>query len=136
KAMTILSIILHSQNQKVNTFETMMGLFLHSCRTPDKVINVLAHLRISISVHSIHLAVTSLSAESADHTRAFGQSLLVAWAYDNFDVDLKSSTPTIQNSGSTLHHLTSAILYPLQHDVCLDDLRCSEDLWKHSQLNP
>ena len=81
--MTILSIILHSQNQKVNAFETTMGLFLHSCRTPDKVINVLAHLGISISVHSIHLAVTSLSAESANRIRGFGQSLLVAWAYDN-----------------------------------------------------
>ena len=113
-----------------------MGLFLHSCRTPDKVINVLAHLGICISVHSIHLAITSLSAESANHIRSLGQSLLVAWAYDNFDVDLKSSTPTIQNSGPTLHHLTSAILYPLQHDVLLDDLKCSEELWKRSQLNP
>lgn len=113
-----------------------MGLYLHSCRTPEKIINVLAHLGISISVNSIHLAITSLSAESATRIRAFGQSLLIAWAYDNFDVDLKSSTPTIQNSGSTLRHLTSAILYPLQHDVHLDDLRCSEELWKHSRLNP
>ena len=116
----------------------MMGLFLHSCRsrTPDKVINALEHLGISISVHSIHLAITSLSVESADRIWGFGQSLLVAWAYDNFDVDLKSSTPTIQNSGSTLHYLTSAILYPLQHNVCLDDLRYSEELWRRSRLNP
>lgn len=127
---------MHSWNWKVNAFETTMGLFLHSCRTPKKVIDILAHLRISISVNSIHNAVGSLSAESADHIWALGQSLLIAWAYDNFDVDLKSSVPTIQNSGATLHHLTLAILYPLQHDVQPDDLKCSEELWKRSQLNP
>ena len=98
----------------MNAFKTAMGMFLHSCSTPEKVINVLAHLGISISVNSIHLAVSSLSAESANHIRALGQSLLVAWAYDNFDVDLKSSAPTVQNSGATLRHLTSALLYPLR----------------------
>ena len=136
KTVTILSIIMHSRNRKVNAFETTIGLFLHSCRTPEKVINVLAHLGISISINSIHRAVDSLSAESASHIRALGQSLLVAWAYDNFDVDLKSSAPTIEKSGSTLRHLTSALLYPLQHDVQLEDLKCSEELWKRSRLNP
>ena len=118
---------MHSRNQKVNAFETTMGLFLHSCRTPERVIDVLAHLRISISVNSIHNAVGSLFTESANCIQVLGQSLLIAWAYDNFDVDIKSTVPTIHNSGSSLRHLTSAILYPLQHNVQLDDLKTSEN---------
>ncbi|KAG6875407.1 hypothetical protein C0992_003987, partial [Termitomyces sp. T32_za158] len=99
-------------------------------------IEALAHLGISISTSTIHTAIMSLSAESAARIRAMGQTMLVAYAYDNFDVDLKKSIPTAETSAVTLKHLTSALMFPLQHGITQVDMQCSEELWKKSRLNP
>jgi len=79
--------------------------------------------------------VRSLSAESQKTLRDLGQSLLVSYAYDNFDIDLKMQTPTIEKSNDSLKHLTSGLLFPLVHGVTTDDLKCLEALWKASPLN-
>jgi len=65
-----------------------------------------------------------------------GQTLLVAYAYDNFDIDFKTHVPTVEATHDTLTHLTSGTLIQLEHGVTLEDLRCSEELWKKSHLNP
>ncbi|KAG2031178.1 hypothetical protein BDR03DRAFT_827070, partial [Suillus americanus] len=59
-----------------------------------------------------------------------GQTLLVVYAYDNFDINLKSTIPTAEKSTNTLKHLTSGLLFPLQHGVTRDDLKCSYELWR------
>ncbi|KIJ07101.1 hypothetical protein PAXINDRAFT_35747, partial [Paxillus involutus ATCC 200175] len=57
-------------------------------------------------------------------------SLLASYAYDNFDVDLKSQVPTAEKSNDSLKHLTSGLLFPLVHGITVDDLKCPEELWK------
>ncbi|KAF8981381.1 hypothetical protein BDQ17DRAFT_1263022 [Cyathus striatus] len=136
KKVTILSIIMQSSNQQTNALKTIIGIFLHACKTPEKVTEALACLGISISLNTIHAAVASLSMESADTLRKMGQTHLVAYAYDNFDVDLKTSIPTVEKSTTTLKHLTSALVFPLQHGVTKEDMKCSEELWKKCHLNP
>jgi hypothetical protein len=126
---------MHSTNQKVNALESVIGIFLHACKTPEKVIETLAHMGISISVDAIHNAITSLSAEAANTIRKLGQTLSVAYAYDNFDVDLKSSVPMIETAQPSLKHLTSALVFPLQHGITSDNLKCSEELWIKSSIN-
>ena len=72
----------------------------------------------------------------SEHTlQTLGRSLIASYAYDNFDVDLKSQVPTVEKSNDSLKHLTSGLLFPLVHGVVLDDLRCSDELWKKSLLN-
>jgi hypothetical protein len=39
-------------------------------------------------------------------------------------------------TADTLEHLTSGTLIMLEHGVKTDDLKCSEELWKKSHLNP
>ncbi|KAF6747015.1 hypothetical protein DFP72DRAFT_1075838 [Ephemerocybe angulata] len=137
KIVVIVSIIMQSGNQKVNALASIIGVFLHASRTPERVIEALAHMGISISVNTIHNAITSLSAQSAQQIRSLGQSLLVAYAYDNFDVDLQSKVPTVEQGESpSLKHLTSALIFPLQHGVVSDDLKFSKHLWERSKLNP
>ncbi|KAG2353347.1 hypothetical protein BDR07DRAFT_1309769, partial [Suillus spraguei] len=68
--------------------------------------------------------------------QTIGKSLLASYAYDNFDVDLKSQVPQSEKSNETLKHLTSSFLFPLEHGVTTDDLKCSEELWRQSMLNP
>ncbi|KAI6037302.1 hypothetical protein BKA83DRAFT_4042727, partial [Pisolithus microcarpus] len=64
-----------------------------------------------------------------------GQSLLASYAYNNFDVDLKTLALTVEKSNDSLKHLTSGLLFPLVHGVTLNDLKCSEELWRKSALN-
>ncbi|KAG1846521.1 hypothetical protein C8R48DRAFT_616294, partial [Suillus tomentosus] len=119
-----------------NALQSIFGIFLQSMHTPQRVIETLSRMGVSISVHAINAAITSLSAESRHAIQALGQTLLAAYAYDNFDVDLKKTVHTVGESEDMLIHLTSGLLFPLQHGVTCKDLRCSSTLWENSSLNP
>jgi hypothetical protein len=47
------------------------------------------------------------------------QTLLVCYAYDNFDTELKTHVPTIDKPSDTLKHLMSGLCFPLQHGITL-----------------
>lgn len=112
-----------------------MSLFLHSCNTPDKVVKVLGHMGLSIGLSSVHRAIKSLSAESADYIKELGQTRLVSLAYDNFDVKFNTLVPTVDSPGNRLVHMTSATILQLDHGVSLQDLRCSEYIWNRQDLH-
>ncbi|EGO27050.1 hypothetical protein SERLADRAFT_406281 [Serpula lacrymans var. lacrymans S7.9] len=65
-----------------------------------------------------------------------GKTLLAVYAYDNFDVELKLCIPTVENPAESLKHLTSGLLFPLQYNITPQDLKCSQELWIKSSLNP
>lgn len=127
---------MQSTNRRSNALQSILGIFLQSTHTPQKVIDTLSRIGISISTDSINAAIRSLSAESQNTLRSIGKSLLASYAYDNFDVDLKSQVPQAEKSHESLKHLTSGLLFPLEHGVTTDDLKCSEELWRQSALNP
>ncbi|TFK68929.1 hypothetical protein BDN72DRAFT_878758, partial [Pluteus cervinus] len=106
-----------------------------SCGTPERVISSLARAGISVSESSIYNTIKSMSRGSAERLDKLGRTKLVQHAADNFDVHMKHQLSTLERS-DTLHHLTSALLLPLQHGVELEDLRCSAELWESSPLNP
>ncbi|KIK80293.1 hypothetical protein PAXRUDRAFT_159026, partial [Paxillus rubicundulus Ve08.2h10] len=135
KKIIIISILIQSTNQKSNALQSIFGIFLQSTHTPQKVIETLACMGISVSVDAINAAVRSLSAESHRAIQSLGRTLLAAYAYDNFDVDLKSVDHTAEKSTESLKHLTSGLLFPLTHGVKTEDLRCSKELWEKSSLN-
>ncbi|KAG2344671.1 hypothetical protein BDR05DRAFT_975433 [Suillus weaverae] len=136
KKVVILSILMQSSNQNSNALQSIFRIFLQSMHTPQRVIETLSRMGISVSVHAINAAITSLSAESHRAIRALGQTLLAAYAYDNFDIDMKKTVHMVAESEDTLIHLTSGLLFPLQHSVLCEDLRCSSTLWENSPLNP
>ena len=115
--------------------QSVIGLFLHSNSTPEKVIELFARASLSISPDAIMKAVDSLSQEALEITRKVGKTGLVSYAYDNFDVELPTTLHGIEQTASNSHHLTSGTLIPLEHGVCLDDLRCSNELWEKSAFN-
>ncbi|KAH7904953.1 hypothetical protein BJ138DRAFT_1138408 [Hygrophoropsis aurantiaca] len=136
RKVVVISILKKSTNQKANSLSGLLGIFLHSTHAPEKVIESMARMGLSISVDAIHDAIRSLSAQSHRALQSLGQSLLAAYAYDNFNINLKSTVPTAQKSADTLKHLTSGLLFPLQHGVTSDDLKCSYELWRKSRINP
>jgi hypothetical protein len=122
-------------NQQSNTLRSLLGMFLQSTHTPQKVIETLEWMGILVSVNAIHAATHSLSVQTHQHLQSLGWSLLASYAYDNFDVDLKTHQHKIENSTESLKHLTSDLMFPLQHNISKEDLRCSEELWKKLPLN-
>jgi hypothetical protein len=84
---------------------------------------------------TINAAVHYLSLESQKNIHELGQSCICAYAYDNFDVQLKTTRLMIKHLNENLYHLTSGLLFPLEH-VTLKDLKCSNYLWELSEYNP
>ena len=113
----------------------MIGLFCHSTNAPELVIETLAHAGLSISPSSIHNMVNSLSTKSVDNIQSLAQTLTASFAYDNFDMEFKSHTPTIEKHGDSLKHATSAIIFPLIN-TSMQDLMCSDELWRTDPINP
>ncbi|KAJ7599752.1 hypothetical protein C8J56DRAFT_768775, partial [Mycena floridula] len=135
KRIVCISIMMHSTNQRCNALQTLIGIFLHAANTPETVAELLAHIGVSISTTAINQVTANLSLESTRAIKALGATLLTAYAYDNVDIDLKHSVPTIENPLPTLIHLTSATLLPLNHGVTHADLDCSQQLWEKFKLN-
>ncbi|KAF8340081.1 hypothetical protein F5887DRAFT_1077197 [Amanita rubescens] len=129
KKTVLVSMMMQSSNQKANTLASILGIFLHSCCTPQKVINALARMGLSISRTTIHSAINLLSSNMYHSLRELGETRCLALAYDNFDVDLKISVPVVEKAGDTLKHLTSGLVFLLQHGTKPEDLRYSEYLW-------
>ncbi|KAJ7442353.1 hypothetical protein B0H11DRAFT_1749235 [Mycena galericulata] len=136
KKVVIISIMMQSTNQQSNMLESVIGIFLHASNTPSKVIEALARMGVSISVDSIHNAVHSMSRETYQRLRTMGQTLLVSYTYDNFDINFPNTVPTVEKSTDTLTHMTSGGLIYMEHGVKEEDLKCSEELWKNNPLNP
>jgi len=111
-------------------------MFLHSCRTPQRVVNALSRMGLSVAQRTIHSAINSLSSNASLTLKKLGETRCVALAYDNFDVDLKTSVPVVEKSGGdSLKHLTSGLAFPLQHGVTKEDLCFSDYLWQKFKSN-
>lgn len=133
--MTAISIMMLTLNQKCNAFSSILGVFCHANNTPEKVAEVLSRMGIAISISATHDAIHSLSNQARETIQRLGKSQMVAYAYDNFDVDLKSSVPTVERATDSLQHLTSGLLFSLPVGTKKEDLRCSRKLWEQSRLN-
>ena len=122
-------------NENCNYLQSILGVFVHSANVPQHVIEVLAHAGLSISIKSIQRAVKSMSADSAHRIKESLCSLKVGIAYDNFDINFKTSEPTLTHQSSFVS-ATSATAIPLVGVDDIEVLRCSEQLWNVDPRNP
>lgn len=136
KSVLIVSIMLQSSNQRCNALQSTIGIYLHACRASESVIELLSRLGASLSRSAIDSAVKSLWVEAHIDFKKLAETLLGTYAYDNFDVEIKHLVPTVEKPHDALLHLTSGMLLPLDHGVVRDDLRCSDEIWKSSKINP
>ncbi|KAF8335505.1 hypothetical protein F5887DRAFT_1079146 [Amanita rubescens] len=123
KILTCVSILLHHVNQNCNALQTIIGLFLHATGTPETVHELLAHVGLATSTTSTNKAINNLSESAMAQIRTFGQTMNVLYAYDNIDIHMKYSTPTVEHPEDTLIHLTSATMIPLSHGIQAVDLQ-------------
>lgn len=127
---------MHSTNKRCNTLQTVIGIFLHSCNAPESIMELLARMGVSIAANTVNNAVKNLSKEAQSGMQKLGQTFLASYAYNNLDIDLQHTVPTVEKPQDTLIHITSGTMLPLLHGVTLADLDCSDELWKLYHRNP
>ncbi|KAH9015955.1 hypothetical protein EDB83DRAFT_2232606 [Lactarius deliciosus] len=135
KCVVCISIILQSANENCNHLQSILRIFIHSANVPQRVAEVLAHAGLTISIKSIQRAVKSMSVDSARKIKMGLRSLKMAIAYDNFDINFKTSEPTLAHQSSFVS-ATSATAVPLVGVDNIDALRCSKALWSVDPRNP
>ncbi|THH23062.1 hypothetical protein EUX98_g8114 [Antrodiella citrinella] len=135
RRVVIMSIFMVSTNQKCNPLACMLGIFCHSTSAPELVVEVLAHAGLSISLTATHTMINSLSEKALKYIRELAKTKVAAFAYDNFDMDFKSFSPTVEKPGTTLQHATSALIFPLEHGVTPSDLKFVDEIWSTDPMN-
>ena len=122
-------------NERCNYLQSILGIFYHSTSVPEKVIKTLAHTGLSISLTSIHQAVTLLSKEAAKNIRHAVHCLTTSFAYNNFDINFTSPKPTVENPSKFIS-ATLATAIPLFGVESFEVLCCSQQLWEKNPWNP
>ncbi|KAG1842343.1 hypothetical protein F4604DRAFT_1884768 [Suillus subluteus] len=137
KAVVIISICLQSTNERCNCLQGWMGIFMKSTCVPEKVVEVMAHAGLSISLSAICNAVASISEEISCNIKKEVCTLCTAFAYDNFDIAFITNQPTLENRSSFVS-ATSATVIPLHgvDESNADALRCSATMWACDPKNP
>ena len=126
---------MHSTNHQCNAFESLVGIFLHSYGAPETIHKFLACVGLSVSISTINEAVNHLSQEAVLEIERKEQTLLTSYVYDNLDINLKHTTPTIKQSMDTLVHLMTATMLSLYSGITTNNLNCTKIVWKQSYPN-
>ncbi|KAJ3562338.1 hypothetical protein NP233_g9638 [Leucocoprinus birnbaumii] len=129
------SILLQNTNKNCNYFQSILGVFYLAVLVPKKVIEMLAHAGLSVSLTSINKIITALSAEATRKLHNSVRTLTMALAYDNFNMAFQVVEPTVEHH-STFISATSATAVPIYGLVNKEDLRCLWQLWSRDPNNP
>lgn len=123
---------MQATNQRCNMLQTLVGVFLQSCRVHEAARKVLGHLGISVSVLTINLAMKNLSREAFREMRRLGATFETGYAYDNLDFEIKPTSPTEEtmSAGSFLKHISTGSMIPLHPSVKASDLKLSDEFRK------
>ncbi|KAJ3968597.1 hypothetical protein EV361DRAFT_1003093 [Lentinula raphanica] len=132
KRVLILSIIGNSTNQNFNSLQSFVGLFFESKQTPEIIIELAAHMGISVSTGSLQNMVKSLNKQARMCLKSLPKSNKI---YDNVDVDFQKGQPTAENQKSHIS-FTAATFVPFKNIDRDQNLRFMRELYQTSPHNP
>ncbi|KAG8750593.1 hypothetical protein FRC14_000370 [Serendipita sp. 396] len=122
-----------TKNQKANALQSLVSVYFRSTDTPERVIQIMARMGISLSTTSGLQAIASLSKYAENRVKEVGKTLLAAPAYDNINIAFKVTNPTHENQ-SRMVNMTTATLVMLE-DAKKEDLEVCKELWSKSPYN-
>ncbi|KAF9374918.1 hypothetical protein BGX21_003995, partial [Mortierella sp. AD011] len=82
----IAAMLIFMSSQKVNAFQTVMGLFLHSTGCPKRVLEVLSGLGISISYSQVQNGLRSLTKDAREQVKEAVKKHDWYIVYDNLNI--------------------------------------------------
>ncbi|KAG2029678.1 hypothetical protein BDR03DRAFT_880197, partial [Suillus americanus] len=137
RTVVMISICLQTFNSRCNLLQGWLGFFMRSACVPEKVVEVFARVGLSISLMSIHNAVSSISREISRKIKHEVRTLQAGFTYDNFDIQFKAAQPTLEHRGSFVSAMSATVvpLYGINNNN-VDALRSSAQLWDQDSHNP
>ena len=124
-------VLANSTNKDVNALQSVIGFFLESKQTPDIIVELLAHMGVSVSSQTNCNVVNSLTVHAKQRNKHLPPSQFI---YNNFDVDLKVAQATAGKGGSHLS-MTSATFAPYATIEGGFHLHYTKELYKTSCFN-
>ena len=124
---------MHHNNMRCNAYQTVNSLTWHATNTPSLTIEILSHIGLAVSQTSINNMIDSLSKKQMEGIQEWAKDLLVGLAYDNFDMMMDTSEPSLLNF-AVFWNAASGTILRLYH-VLAAALHCSRYLWDRSPLN-
>ena len=121
----------HSLNKCFNVLQCIIGFFLESKCTLEGVIELLAHIVVSVSTQTTCNMVNTLTKSAAQGKKHLPPSMII---YDNFDMDFKVAQPTSRKAGSHTS-MTSATFAPYAPGFTPGDLKFTKELYATSRFN-
>ena len=121
----------NSSNEQFNAIQCIVGFFLESKGTPEGVIEMLAHMGVSVSTQTTRNMVNSLTRNAQDRNKTLPPTMFI---YDNFDMDFKVAQPTVGKSSSHAS-MTSTMFSPYAAMDSSDNFQFTWDLYKTSHFN-
>ncbi|KIK59954.1 hypothetical protein GYMLUDRAFT_168640, partial [Collybiopsis luxurians FD-317 M1] len=84
KHTLILAILGHSTNHHFNSLQCIVGLFLESRQAPEIIVELVAHMGVSVSNSSLCNMIRSLHIKARNRLKTLP---LTNKIYDNYDID-------------------------------------------------
>jgi hypothetical protein len=120
----------NSSNKDFNALQCVVGFFLESKCTPEAIIELLAHMGVSVSTQTTRNMVNSLIRSARLRNKGLPPSMFI---YDNFDLDFKVAQPTAGKAGT--HVSMTSATFALYAGAGLGDLRFTKELYATSPFN-
>ncbi|KAK1233610.1 hypothetical protein PQX77_003230 [Marasmius sp. AFHP31] len=95
KCVVVVSILGQSSNERFNSLQSFVGFFLESKQTPEIVLEVAAHMGVSVATQSVRNMLNSLSIAAKRRLLSLPKTLNSI--HDNFDMDFNVAEPTVEN---------------------------------------
>ncbi|KAG0352647.1 hypothetical protein BGZ54_002649 [Gamsiella multidivaricata] len=113
----IAAMLIFMSSQKVNAFQTIMGLFLHCTGCPKRVLEVLSGLGLSISYSQVQNGLRSLTKDAREQVKEAVEKFDWYIVYDNLNIANKHHNQRFDKR-DTFDNGTAAtvILFPSDKD--------------------
>ncbi|KAG8764118.1 hypothetical protein FRC12_008256 [Ceratobasidium sp. 428] len=134
RIIAMFNICMNNSNMRCNALQALIGLFMHSSNVPEKVVELLAHMGLSVTPSSMNRMIEHMSKEAEKTLKKQLPTLLVGLGYDNLEIWFDTEQPTATNPGK-LVSLTTATCIPLRPGATKEHLRVSKELWARSRFN-
>ncbi|KAF9377117.1 hypothetical protein CPB97_010399 [Podila verticillata] len=117
--VTIGSMLLNLQSQRVNSFQMMMALYLHGTNTPKRTITALATSGLSVSYSTLQIALQNLTKEHIENIVLMMENCTYFFVWDNINIAERKLDQRIGNKDDFISGTTSSIAF----DKDLKDLK-------------
>ncbi|KAF9276337.1 hypothetical protein BGZ74_003686, partial [Mortierella antarctica] len=109
--VTISSMLLNLQSQRVNSLQMMTALYLHGTNTPKRTITALATTGLSVSYSTLQIALQNLTKEHIENIVLMMEGCTYFFVWDNINIAERKLDQRVGNKDDFISGTTSSIAF-------------------------